>query len=207
MIALEPNAEKWIRLESVDSTNSFLLREDLPSGTIVIADRQTQGRGRHGRQWVSPEGSLILSGILCFDSEQISDDRLTLLPLLAGVALLRAFQKMNPSVNLGIKEPNDIIIDRNARKGKVAGILVESEIKGRERRVIVGVGVNATSAPETSDSVYQPAALFDVSQGEGPFDRDECARLFVMELNARASQIESATPAFLGEVAQYRVGS
>ena len=57
MIALEPNAEKWIRLESVDSTNSFLLREDLPSGTIVIADRQTQGRGRHGRQWVSPEGS------------------------------------------------------------------------------------------------------------------------------------------------------
>ncbi len=207
MIALEPNAAEWIRLESVDSTNSFVMREDLRAGTVVIADRQTAGRGRYGRTWVSRGGSLIFSGLLVFDSSQMSDEKLGLFPVLTGVALLRALESLRPGETFALKEPNDIIVTRETR-GKVAGILVESEIRSDRRRVIIGVGVNGTQAPEPSqveEAAYPPAAL--CAKGE-EFDRDECARRLIREFNARIGQLlQSQTPAFLGEAAEHRLVS
>ncbi|MCE9599952.1 MAG: biotin--[acetyl-CoA-carboxylase] ligase [Spirochaetia bacterium] len=200
-LSLEPDPEKWLRLQRVDSTNSYGLREALPSGSVIVADVQTSGRGRHGRSWVSLEDSLILTGVLIFSADLVADERLSYLPILAGVAVLRAAQAASPHSEFRIKEPNDVLVIRNGHPGKVAGILVESEIRGDSRKVVVGVGVNGSRAPEVSESIYQPMPLFD----NAPFDRTHFAVSMIQEFNARFSQIlGSAPPAFLGEAKEYQ---
>lgn len=200
-LALESDPEKWLRLKRVDSTNTYALRENLPSGTVIIADVQTSGRGRRGRSWVSLEDSLIFSGVLIFSAELVPDERLAHLPILAGVAVLRAAQEAAPHAEFHIKEPNDVLVVRNGIPGKVAGVLVESEIRGDQRKVVVGIGVNGNRAPEVSESIYQPMPLFD----SDPFDRFKFAVSMIREFNARISQIlDSAPPAFLGEAKEYQ---
>ncbi len=111
-------------------------------GTVVHADRQTGGRGRAGREFVSPEGGLYFSLVLipALDSADFP-----LITLAAGVGLCQAIFQI-AQLNVQLKWPNDLYIaDR-----KLGGILTES---GPYRRnscpeyVIVGVGINVTTEP------------------------------------------------------------
>lgn len=200
MRGFETDPTRWIRLAEVDSTNSYAMREHLPSGSVVIADLQTKGRGRMGRSWQSEPGSLIFTGVISFNASEIADERLPLFAILAGTAVLRALETASPGT-YRIKEPNDIIL-LSPEPGKVAGILVESEIAG-ERRVFVGIGVNLISAPPPLDSVYPPKAVYE-NRTAPQNARDELASLVIQEFNARLGQLtEPAHPAFAGEAESF----
>ncbi len=124
-----------------------------PSGTIVMADRQTSGRGRLGRSWVSPIGNLYASVILRPDC---SLNATTGLSLLTGVALGEALADLGPDdLDLALKWPNDILI----RGAKTAGILLENAQGdgGRAAFVVIGTGVNIQSAP--SEAAYPVTCL------------------------------------------------
>jgi BirA family transcriptional regulator, biotin operon repressor / biotin---[acetyl-CoA-carboxylase] ligase len=125
--------------EQVGSTNLIaheLARGNAPEGTLVIAEEQTQGRGRNNRIWFSPKGkSLLFSIILRPDWEPNHAMRLT---AIAAIAVAEGIQKSTGLPAL-IKWPNDIQVHGK----KVAGILTELEVKkSKIRFAIVGIGVN-----------------------------------------------------------------
>jgi BirA family biotin operon repressor/biotin-[acetyl-CoA-carboxylase] ligase len=127
-----------IWLDVVESTNSYLAGLSPSSSSRVVATwNQTGGRGRLGRQWVSPPGkSLALSLELWPEviPEHLDTQWLGSLSLVTGVALARAIAEEVAS-GARVKWPNDVLIDGK----KVAGVLGEIP---QPRRVIVGVGLN-----------------------------------------------------------------
>jgi BirA family transcriptional regulator, biotin operon repressor / biotin---[acetyl-CoA-carboxylase] ligase len=119
-------------LDEVGSTNDHALSlAGKRTTAIVVARRQTKGRGRFRREWFSDEGSLTASLLLFTDRPDFS--RPSFLIHLAGLALARAVEQ-TAGLPTQIRWPNDLIIGDK----KLAGILCE----GRRRAVAVGIGLN-----------------------------------------------------------------
>lgn len=123
----------------VTSTNDVarqMASEGAKEGTVVISETQTLGRGRLGREWVSPEGGIWFSIVL---RPAVDPRNAPILTFVAAVAIARAIREMF-GLDAEVKWPNDVLI-----KGKkVCGILTETSIKGHVVNfAIVGVGINA----------------------------------------------------------------
>ncbi len=130
--------------DEVSSTNDVareLAEEDAAHGEVVVAERQSAGRGRRGRQWVSPPGrNLHLSAVLRPD---LPPQRAPEITLVASVALCDVVRQAG--VVAGIKWPNDLL----ASGRKLAGILTEMAAEpDRVMWVVLGVGVNLNARPE-----------------------------------------------------------
>ena len=128
-------------VETVGSTNSAMkamAEEGAEHGFILVADRQTAGRGRLARSWVDAgEGNLYASVLL---RPNLAPQRAPLLCLGAALALAETCGQ-----GFGIKWPNDVLAPNG---GKVAGILAEMELEaGKIKWVVIGVGVNLRHAP------------------------------------------------------------
>jgi len=121
--------------QSVDSTNTLLMQkaEHLTHGTTLLADCQTAGKGRLGRQWASDGQGMYLS-VLLKDMPLFS---LQSLPCACALALCRALQLLGVE-NCRIKWPNDVVLNGK----KIAGILCESRIFSEGCYAVCGVGVN-----------------------------------------------------------------
>jgi len=149
-------------LPDVDSTNTYLKMHAVrgaASGTVCLAERQSAGRGRQGRQWVSPFGCNLYLSLLW----RFVDGPTTLagLSLAVGVALARALRTFVPQ-DIGLKWPNDLVWQGQ----KLAGILVEiaGESAGPSYAVI-GVGINVRMPTAASDNINQPwTDLYRISQ-------------------------------------------
>ncbi len=126
--------------DEVDSTQNVaqrLIRDGAPEGTLVLAERQTAGRGRLGRHWHSPKGKGIYMSLVV--KPEIPLHLTPHLTLLAAVALNRAIRRVVPEVNPGIKWPNDLLINGK----KISGILLESSAENEQLQYIVtGVGIS-----------------------------------------------------------------
>ncbi len=127
--------------DSVGSTNDLLremAKKDKPEGTVVIANEQTAGKGRRGRNFFSPSGSGIYMSILLRPQMQVSDS--LYVTTAAAVAVSRAIEKVC-GVKTSIKWVNDIYIDDR----KVCGILAEAATVPKSpmaQYIILGIGVN-----------------------------------------------------------------
>lgn len=122
----------------MDSTNAVAKRvgrENVTNGTVVITKKQTAGRGRRGRNWISPEGNCYFSMLLRPNMQVSNASQITLVVAMALVKAVEQISDLKPQ----IKWPNDVVIDGK----KLCGILTESSIGeyGLDY-VIVGVGVN-----------------------------------------------------------------
>jgi BirA family biotin operon repressor/biotin-[acetyl-CoA-carboxylase] ligase len=141
-------------LPEIDSTNEYLKRrpgqDESVRFNICLAERQSAGRGRRGRQWVSPYGANLYCS-LAYRAEA-SGGALDGLSLAAGVGLVRAMHQAGVN-NAGLKWPNDILLDER----KLAGILVEiaGEVDGA-LNVIVGVGLNMRMPRHAAGEIDQP---------------------------------------------------
>lgn len=141
-------------LDECDSTSSELMRRaerGVPAGTVIVADRQTAGRGRRGRNWVSrPEASLTFSVLWRFHG---SVSRLSGLSLAVGVALADALKGLG-ATGVALKWPNDVLIADGDSFAKLAGILIELASDRRGTQAIIGIGLNLL--PPDGD-LLQPA--------------------------------------------------
>jgi len=117
----------------VDSTNTRAKEERKP-GLLIVAERQTKGKGRFGRKWYSEKGGLYLTITL---PGLFSIDDLPKISLLAGVSVCKALNFLNAK----IKWPNDILIENK----KVCGILCETIGEYESLLVLVGIGVNVNN--------------------------------------------------------------
>lgn len=129
-------------LESTNRSLKEMARQGAAEGTVLIAGRQTGGRGRLGRRFASPAGGLYLSMLLlpgCTPEESLS------ITPLAAVAVRRAVKACTEAEPL-IKWPNDLLLDG----GKLCGILTEQSFdeKGLPRLVLgIGINVNTVGLP------------------------------------------------------------
>jgi len=125
--------------EETGSTNTEALRlalEGTPEGTVVLADAQSEGRGRLDRAWESPPSkNLYLSVVLRPDIPAASS---SLIPLMTGVAVADVVSQYCPG-RVRLKWPNDILVGGK----KICGMLTEMRTKGdRVHFLIVGIGLN-----------------------------------------------------------------
>ncbi|MFX0054154.1 MAG: biotin--[acetyl-CoA-carboxylase] ligase [Promethearchaeota archaeon] len=131
-------APRLIVLDEVGSTNAVAKQRVLEGegeGLVVVADKQTEGRGRHDRVWISPEGSLYLSIVL---KPRVNESLSPLLGLLMGCASATAIMKLGV-IPVRLKWPNDILVGQR----KIGGILSELVTEGDEvKGVVLGVGIN-----------------------------------------------------------------
>jgi BirA family biotin operon repressor/biotin-[acetyl-CoA-carboxylase] ligase len=121
------------RLKSTIDVAKREARQGAAEGTVIIAGEQTGGRGRRGRSWLSPRGSIALSIILYPDVAHLPS-----LIMLASLAVVNSIRAVT-GLESGIKWPNDVLINGK----KVCGILIESEVRGdKVDYSIVSPGIN-----------------------------------------------------------------
>lgn len=156
--------------DQVGSTNDVaekMIDEGTPDLTVVIADEQVRGRGRHGRSWVTPPGSaLAFSVVLLPQGEMQQAGHLNRLNGLGALAVARALRGAY-SLPAEIKWPNDVLIESK----KVCGILVESRWQdNRLMDAVVGIGVNVDSdaVPDQADVRFPASSLEEAAGREIP---------------------------------------
>jgi len=126
----------------IDSTNDEAKRIDINKDFhVIIAEKQTLGRGRQGKKWSSPNSGNIYMSI-CTENDLSSMP----ISLIAGLACKNAIDKMSGQPLIMLKWPNDILLNNK----KIGGILVEIESDQKKIRTIVGIGINLNIKKEES---------------------------------------------------------
>lgn len=160
-------------VDSIGSTNAELLAGPVAAGTVLITDEQTAGRGRRGRSWHAPPGTSLMFSIALDPHLQTSTR--SLLTLIAGNALVAGIGSL-PALaggGLGLKWPNDLLIDGV----KAAGILAE----GLGEAVVVGMGINVDWSGVLRPADLQATSL--VEAAGAPVDRWPLLRRILEELD------------------------
>ncbi|GGC84057.1 biotin--[acetyl-CoA-carboxylase] ligase [Marinobacter halophilus] len=189
LAALTPRHQSKIDLvilDDVDSTNAEVARrlKSVPSTLpVVIADSQSAGRGRRGRNWASPRGeNLYLSlGLTVHGGFSALDG----MSLVLGVAVSRALAALG-TTGVGLKWPNDLFSDNR----KLGGILVEiqGELQDGEVQVIAGIGINVHMSQV--NGVDQPWASLANQWPEIQWSRNEIAAAIVGQVLAIVAEFE-----------------
>ncbi|MDO5401140.1 MAG: biotin--[acetyl-CoA-carboxylase] ligase [Eubacteriales bacterium] len=161
-----PWRDRFQFFPELDSTNDRLVqlaRQGAPHGTVLLADRQTGGRGRLGRSFDSPAGMGIYMSILL--RPDCGPGELMHLTCATGVAMCDALEKVT-GLRPGIKWTNDLVLG----KRKLAGILTQLSLtpQGQVDWAIVGVGVNCLQAPaDFSPAIQATAGSLAMALGHG----------------------------------------
>lgn len=171
------------RYEPVVTSTQRLLPHGAPEGAVVVADEQTEGRGRLGRRWEAPAGtSLLLSLVLYPD---VAAERLPELSVVAGRAVAAAVAATT-GLAAEVKLPNDVLV----RGRKTAGILAEAS----EGRVVLGIGVNVNqSAAQLPAEARVPPTSLSLELGR-EVDRAELLVSLLAELERAYTAWCAATP-------------
>lgn len=183
--------------DTIDSTQNFALKlsqKPHENGSVVIAEKQTKGRGRLNRKWISPKGGIWLSILLRpnFELSQTS-----LFPMVTSLALAIAIEK-TLKIKPELKWPNDLTV-----KGKkVAGILIDVAIESNKiDYLVIGVGINFKITPSKISKLiknpqrhYEITTLVKEKQDDSPV---ELVQQFLFELEQLYNKVISNS---IGEI-------
>ena len=164
-------------LLDVDSTNTYLFdraSDHMGKRYAVFAEKQSSGRGRRGRQWVSPFGRNLYMSLLVSFSGGMS--ALEGLSLTVGVAVERALVRLGIQ-GVGLKWPNDIYADGR----KLAGILLEVTGEYNSHcQVVIGIGMNLSMSQDEAREIDQP--WVDLRSLKPDLSRNDVAAVLLDEL-------------------------
>jgi BirA family biotin operon repressor/biotin-[acetyl-CoA-carboxylase] ligase len=158
-----------IMFDEIDSTNleaRRLIESGIDNDFVIVSSKQTKGRGRKGKEWVSEEGNLYLSLILRPYGRSHTFCQLSFVTAIALYDSIASLAKEhNPTIDLRLKWPNDILVNQ----AKISGILLESVKHSYKEYIIIGVGLNVNVTPrglnrETSSLEQVFNHKFDVNQ-------------------------------------------
>jgi BirA family biotin operon repressor/biotin-[acetyl-CoA-carboxylase] ligase len=196
---------RWF--DELDSTNRYLLsqaRMGAAEGLVVVADHQSAGRGRLGRRWEAPPATNLLVSVLL--RPQLPLEARHLASAVVALAAADACAAL-AGVTVGIKWPNDLLVDGR----KLAGVLAEADV-GTEgpAPIVVGIGINVawppapTGAPAGDRSTHEAtsqarSALSDVADSATSLLRESGRRVdrarlldrMLLELEPRADALSS----------------
>jgi BirA family biotin operon repressor/biotin-[acetyl-CoA-carboxylase] ligase len=170
-------AWRVVRFETVGSTMDVAgerARAGEAEGLVVVADEQTNGRGRAGRVWTAPRGGGLLCSILL--RPPLSPVRLGTLPLTVGVAVAETIDAFVPS-RCQVKWPNDVLLMGR----KTSGVLLQSRLSATGIDFLtLGIGINVAIAPDTL-----PEGATSILAAGGSADRVDVLDLLLANLDAR----------------------
>lgn len=175
--ALEPDGYRVEVLQAAGSTNQVVAeraREGEPAGLVVVAERQTEGRGRLDRRWVSPARAGLTFSVLL--RPDLAPAQLPWVPLWGGLAVTRVLRE-HAGLDARLKWPNDVLVQDR----KVCGLLAEVAGGG----VVLGVGLNVTT---TREELPVPAASSLALEGATTTDRDTLLRAVLRALAAAVAE-------------------
>jgi len=153
--------------DSISSTNEYAREQHNASGTVILAEEQTSGKGRMGRIWSAPKGSSILMSIDLQPARTI--DSLQVITLAAGLAVAETIRELY-LLPARLKWPNDVTLYER----KVCGVLTESVLRGNSvSKIIVGLGCNVNQHPtDFPDDLRMPATSLKIDANR-ELDRNE----------------------------------
>ena len=168
---------KVFRFKKVESTNNSAIRIIKNTNTdygMIIANKQTSGRGQYGKKWISYNGNLFVSFFYKFDHLTVSLKQITKINSLLVKKLLSVYYKKK----ITFKKPNDLLID----KKKICGILQETLSKFNKRFIIVGIGINLIKSPNIKN--YPTTNFWDLLNKKIPKNKieNELKKIFELEL-------------------------
>jgi BirA family biotin operon repressor/biotin-[acetyl-CoA-carboxylase] ligase len=171
-------------LPVVDSTNQYLLDRitELQSGDACIAEYQQAGRGRRGRQWISPFGAnLYLSMFWRLDQGPAAAMGLS---LVIGIVMAEVLKDLGAQ-DVRVKWPNDLYLNDR----KLAGILVELTGKtGDTAQLVIGAGINLAMRETNANTINQ--GWINLQEAGINIDRNELAATLLNELRQSLPQFE-----------------
>lgn len=163
-------------LSSVSSTNDYLLERELDGEqfAVCVAEKQTQGRGRYGHQWVSPASANLylsmswsLQGIAEQSGKASKLDALSLWLLMAIAELM----EQQGCVGVQLKWPNDLCVQNK----KIAGILIERKVGPARTNLVVGIGINVAMHLNEALAIEAPWIDLLTIQPDWQLSRNELA--------------------------------
>jgi BirA family biotin operon repressor/biotin-[acetyl-CoA-carboxylase] ligase len=191
----------WRQLDVVaetGSTNADLVTRaeggDDIEGSVLLAEYQNAGRGRHGRHWSAPPRAQIAFSV-GVGANSVPRSGWGWLPLATGVAVADALTALGGSVDVGLKWPNDVL----ANGGKLAGIL--AEVAAPASVIVIGLGLNVTL---TAEEAPDPVATSLLTLGSPVTDRNALACRILRELALRIDAWRTAGGADSALIADYR---
>ncbi|WP_343573753.1 biotin--[acetyl-CoA-carboxylase] ligase [Mycobacterium sp.] len=189
----------WRELDVVDetgSTNADLLARAAAGadidGSVLLAEYQNAGRGRHGRQWSAPPRTQVALSV-GVAAASVPRPGWGWLTLATGVAVADALAAVG--VDAGLKWPNDVLVEG----GKLAGIL--AEVAAPTTVIVVGLGLNVALAAEAAPD---PVATSLLMIGSSATDRTTLARTLLRELAQRIDAWRTAGGADAALLADYQ---
>ncbi|MDH4069671.1 MAG: biotin--[acetyl-CoA-carboxylase] ligase [Ignavibacteria bacterium] len=176
--------KKIYSFETIDSTNTCgraVAACGAPEGTIVIAEEQTEGKGRQGRSWVANPGENLMFSVLLRPG--LPTDQLNLFPFYAAVAVSQGVER-ETSLRVECKWPNDLLLGGR----KFAGILLQGSVDGSSiEYLVLGIGINV------NQSVFPPEldgkATSLLIEGGRRIDRMRLLRTILQSLEDHYAQI------------------
>ena len=161
--------------DSLDSTQNQALKmagDPANDGSVIIAEKQTGGKGRSGRKWVSPKGGIWLSLIL-YPKFDISIT--TLFPIASALALSKAIEQVF-KISPELKWPNDLTI----KSKKIAGMLVDVSLESNKiEKLVLGVGINFDVDVKNIEKKLKNTPNFYGVASLGDYKKDVKAPYFV----------------------------
>lgn len=182
------------RFAEIDSTNDWgklrAASDDCPLPLLILADRQTAGRGRGSNRWWSEEGSLTFS--LVVGPEWTPEDRAQtpLAALAVGVAVVDALAPL-VSQQIGLHWPNDVFVDQR----KLGGLLIETL---PNRRAVVGIGLNVNNALDVAPVEVRQAAVSLRDLSGARHDRLDVLVRVLVELERQFARLRDDPAAVAG---------
>lgn len=173
--------------EQIDSTNiraTELARQGAAEGTLVLAEQQTQGKGRLGRQWLAPAGSSLLMSLLLRPA--LALPQIHRVTMICSLAIVEAMARV-AGLQASIKWPNDVTIGGK----KVAGILTEASAHGKTLTyVVVGMGINVNLDVRTLPDLLTPATSLATEAGR-PISRLDLLLAILEGIEARYLHLQA----------------
>ena len=180
-------------IESFDelpSTNDYAIERSSDAEAIrpllILARRQTAGRGRGANTWWSSEGALTFS--ILFSGKQVSASHLpaSMISLAIGVAVCDTMEAIDPAFTVGLKWPNDVFIHGR----KIAGILIEcpSSVVGD---VVVGIGINVNNSTREAPSEISARATSLTDLLGHPSDPFDVLKRVLMSIEHQLTQLHA----------------
>jgi BirA family transcriptional regulator, biotin operon repressor / biotin---[acetyl-CoA-carboxylase] ligase len=182
------------RVESTNDLAAVLATEGVESGTVVLANFQSRGRGQYGRSWQSAAGCSLLASVVL--RPEVSLNRPVILTAWAAVAVGDAVQHM-AGTTPGIKWPNDLIV----RGKKICGVLIE-----QNAAAVVGIGLNLNQTAADWQRDGLPAAVSVGELSGGAVDPHAAAGVLVKQLDDAYGRLLATGPLGLETAWRWRLG-
>lgn len=177
--------------DELASTNAFAMekaKDQALSGTVILADRQTAGRGRLDRSWFSPGKSNIYGSLLFVHETHIQ--YLGWVPLMAGVAIAQALEQQL-GIRIGLKWPNDLLIGGR----KLGGVLCDSFRNPKHHScVVIGFGINVNLSQSEFPLELQTSATSLQIHCHCTVDREELIMKVITSLEKNWEYLRSNGP-------------